>query len=68
MDARAGAVADSSDALDSALARLADRSVDSMVAPLADSMADRLVGFTVERSRTVEAASTVAVGDGKQSQ
>jgi hypothetical protein len=49
MDARAGAVADSSDALDSAQARLADRSVDSMAAPLADSMAEGPEGFTAER-------------------
>jgi hypothetical protein len=49
MDARAGAVTDSRDALDSALAQFADRPVDSTVVPLADSMADRLVGSTVER-------------------
>lgn len=65
MGARAGAVADSSDALDSALARLADRWADSTVAPLADSMAEGPEGFTVERLPTEEAASTVAVGDAK---
>jgi hypothetical protein len=48
MDARAGAVTDSSDALDSDMAQCADQSVDSAVVPLADSTADRLVGSTVE--------------------